>query len=120
MQLESIELNGSNIAIVRSDETVIKDARSALDLLGEAMALPNCSGVIIDKSLICADFFDLSTRLAGEVLQKFTTYNVRLAIVGDFERDSSKSLKDFIYETNKGKHIFFLKTEQQAIDALRQ
>ncbi len=29
---------------------------------------------------------------------------------------TSKSLKDFIYECNKGKDIFYLATEQQAIE----
>ena len=53
------------------------------------------------------DFFDLKTRFAGEILQKFSNYDVKLAIVGDFSKYSSKSLRDFIYESNKGKLIFF-------------
>ncbi len=49
-------------------------------------------------SSICDDFFDLSTRLAGEILQKFINYHVKIAIIGDFSIYTSKSLKDFIYE----------------------
>lgn len=118
MQFENIDLKHKNIAIVKSNEIVIKDAQSALGLLGDAMFSTDCSGIIIDKSLIFQEFFDLSTKLAGEVFQKFTTYNFQLAIVGDFEQGSSDSLKDFIYETNKGRHILFVKTEQEAIDTL--
>ncbi|WP_042993841.1 DUF4180 domain-containing protein, partial [Bacillus thuringiensis] len=43
---------------------------------------------------------------------------VKIAIVGDFSMYTSKSLKDFIYECNKGKDIFYLATEQQAIEKL--
>ncbi|MCI1113670.1 DUF4180 domain-containing protein, partial [Stenotrophomonas maltophilia] len=56
--------------------------------------------------------------LAGEILQKFINYRVKIAVVGDFSVYSSQSLKDFIYESNKGNDIFFLPTEQQAIEKL--
>ena len=38
-------------------------------------------GLILDESQLSADFFDLRTGLAGEVLQKFTQYRALLAIV---------------------------------------
>ena len=62
--------------------------------------------------------FHLSTKLAGEILQKFINYHVKIAIVGDFSAYTSKSLKDFIYESNNGKDIFFLPDEKKAIDKL--
>jgi hypothetical protein len=71
--------------------------------------------MIINKSSICEDFFDLSTKIAGEILQKFINYRKKIAIIGDFSIYTSKSLKDFIYECNKGKDIFFLINEKQAI-----
>ncbi len=77
-----------------------------------------CDRIILNKSLVSKSFFDLKTRLAGEILQKFINYRVKLAIVGDFSVYSSKSLKDFIYESNNGKDIFFLPTEEQAIEKL--
>ena len=33
---------------------------------------------------------------------------IQLAIVGDFSKFTSKSLKDFIFESNKGKFINFI------------
>ncbi|MUT65765.1 DUF4180 domain-containing protein [Paenibacillus sp. NEAU-GSW1] len=71
---------------------------------------------MIDKGLVSEAFFDLSTRIAGEIMQKFVNYQMKAAIVGDFSGYSSQSLKDFMYETNKGSHIFFLPTEQSAIE----
>ncbi|MFA6984095.1 MAG: DUF4180 domain-containing protein, partial [Sedimentibacter sp.] len=73
---------------------------------------------ILNKSAICEEFFDLKTKLAGDILQKFVNYHVKIAIVGDFSVYTSKSLRDFIYESNKGKTIFFLQDEKQAIEKL--
>lgn len=56
--------------------------------------------------------------MAGEILQKFSTYQVRLAIIGDFSKYTSKSLTDFIYESNKGKHINFVNSTTEALKIL--
>ncbi len=74
--------------------------------------------IIINKSAICEDFFHLSTKIAGDILQKFINYHVKTAIIGDFSAYTSKSLKDFIYESNNGKDIFFLPDEKNAIKKL--
>ncbi len=37
---------------------------------------------------------------------------------GDFSRYTSKPLRDFIYESNNGSHIFFVSTEDDAIEKL--
>ena len=92
--------------------------QSALDFIATVGFETGCNRIILNKSAICNDFFDLSTRLAGEILQKFINYNIKIAIVGDFSVYTSKSLKDFIYESNKGKDIFFLPNEKQAIEKL--
>ena len=97
---------------------MITDVQSALDLLATVRYQTDCDRVIIDKSAVSEDFFDLKTRLAGEILQKFVTYDMRIAVVGDFSIYTSKSLKDFIYESNKGNHVFFVQNEDEAIERL--
>ncbi|RUA16240.1 MAG: DUF4180 domain-containing protein, partial [Flavobacteriia bacterium] len=52
------------------------------------------------------------------ILQKFAQYGMPLAIVGDFSKFESKSLNDFIFESNKGKHINFAISKSEAIKAL--
>ncbi len=47
-------------------------------------------------------------------------YNMKIAIVGDFSKYNSKSLKDFIYECNKGKHIFFKSTLEEGLKSLHE
>lgn len=64
------------------------------------------------------DFFVLSSGVAGEILQKFVNYQAKLAIFGDYSKYTSKPLKDFIFESNKGKNVFFVDDENQAIEKL--
>ena len=113
-----IDVNGVTIAVMQSDSLIINDVQSALDLIGTLGFDDNCHRIAIYKEAIIDDFFKLSTGLAGEILQKFVNYRKKLAIIGDFSCYSSKPLKDFIYECNRGNSIFFVADEQQAVERL--
>lgn len=110
--------NNIGIAVVNSKEILITDVQSALDFMVTVKYETGCDHIVLNKSAICEDFFQLATKLAGEILQKFINYHVKIAIVGDFSVYTSKSLKDFIYESNKGNDIFFLPNEKQALEKL--
>ena len=84
------------------------------DLLGNAY-YQGFDGMIISADKISPRFFDLKTRLAGEILQKFSTFQMRLAIVGNFSVFPSESLKSFIYESNRGGLIHFSPTTADAL-----
>lgn len=118
MEISIIKENNIEIAVVSSNEILIKDVQSALDLMATVQFDTGCDRIIINKEAICEDFFHLSTKFAGEILQKFINYRKKLAVVGDFSVYSSKSLKDFIYESNNGKDIFFLPDQNQAVKKL--
>lgn len=100
------EKDGIKIACIKEDGIIISAPQDALDLMVDP-ALEGARRIIIERKNIAPDFFDLSTRLAGEILQKFVTYQVKLAIIGDFS-DASESLKAFIYESDRGNEIFFV------------
>ncbi|MBQ7872329.1 MAG: DUF4180 domain-containing protein [Oscillospiraceae bacterium] len=108
-----------HVAVVRSEAPVITDAQSALDLLMRAKYEVGTKDVAVAKELVCEDFFILSRGLAGEILQKFVNYGGRIAIYGDFSRYTSKPLHDFIYESNRGRDVFFVSTEAEAVARLR-
>lgn len=118
MHLSKLENNDTLCAFVESDHTVITDAQSAIDLLMSAKYDIGTKNIIISKQLITENFFVLSTGLAGEILQKLVNYGGRIAIYGDYSRYTSKPLKDFIYESNKGKDVFFVATKDEAVDRL--
>lgn len=118
MQLSKIEKNGIVCAVVNSNELVITDAQTTLDVLMSAKYDVETKNIVIDKKLIVEDFFILSKGLAGEILQKYVNYGGRIAIYGDYSHYTSKPLKDFIYESNKGKDVFFVATQDEAVDML--
>jgi len=118
MELTKVEKNGIICTIVNSDEVVITDTQSALDVLMSAKYDMGTKNIVIDKKLIIEDFFILSRGIAGEILQKYINYGGRIAIYGDYSHYTSKPLKDFIYESNKSKDIFFVATQDEAVDML--
>ena len=117
MRTETHNIDDIKIAEVISDETIINNTEDGLNLLGN-LYYQGFDRIVINEKNITTDFFDLKNGIAGEILQKFSTYRVRLAIVGDFSKYSSKSLTDFIYESNKGRHINFVNSTTEAIKIL--
>jgi len=117
MQIETLVIEGATIAQITADEVIINTAEDGLDLLGN-LYYQGFDKIIIHQQNITSDFFILKNGLAGEILQKFSNYRVRLAIVGDFSIFTSKSIKDFIYESNKGRHINFVSSLDEAIKVL--
>ena len=118
MQLTEIQQNGVKIAVVISGEKVLTDTQSALDLLAAVSYETGADRFIIAKENLADSFFVLSTGLAGEVLQKFANYRAKVAIYGDFTGYTSKPLRDFIYESNKGNQVFFVPTKEEAVEKL--
>lgn len=118
MKTEIITKNNTKVAVVNSDELLITDVQSALDFIMTIKYETNCTNIAINKEAIVEDFFVLSTCLAGEILQKFINYGVRFAIYGDFSKYTSKSFQDFVFESNKGKDIYFQPDVSLAVDKL--
>lgn len=118
MNIKTISSKGKEIAIVHSDVICITDPQSALDFMMSVNYESGCHFIVLNKEALIEDFFVLSTRLAGEILQKFVTNRIKLAIVGDFSGYTSKALKDFIYESNKGRDIFFVSSVEDAVERL--
>lgn len=118
MNIEHLKDNGIDIAVISGDEMVIVDAQSALDLVMTVKYETGAERIVIDKDVICGDFFILSTGMAGEILQEFMNYHVKLAVYGDYSHYTSKPLKDFIYESNHGNDFFFVSTKEDAVQRL--
>jgi len=117
MEIIIYQVNDIKIAEVTSDGILIANAEDGLDLLGN-LYYQDVDRIIIHEKNISPDFFDLKTGIAGEILQKFSNYRVRLAIAGDFSTCQSKSIKDFIFESNKFRQINFVASLPDAISQL--
>lgn len=113
MNIDITQLNDTAIAEIQSDKMEISNTQDALDIMMNCI-YSGADNIIFHQHQILPEFFDLSTGLAGDILQKFSTYRARLAIVGNFENVASESLKAFIAESNRGGRIRFVATLEDA------
>ncbi|PKW15371.1 DUF4180 domain-containing protein [Saccharopolyspora spinosa] len=94
----------------------VTTTQDALDLIGASYA--GAEVVAVPASRLDKRFFTLGTRFAGEVMQKFVTYRVRLVVVGDISRHlaASSALRALVHESNKADHVWFV-PDLDALDA---
>jgi hypothetical protein len=117
MDITTHHIQDKKIAEIISPLILIQTAAEGADILGN-LYYQDFNGIIVHHKNITPEFFNLSTGIAGELLQKFSNYRMRLAIVGDFSQYTSKSMRDFIFESNKTGHISFLPSVSEALKKL--
>lgn len=111
------EQGRTRIAELNATEVVVASPQDILDVIGVVLG-HEADSLIMHERNVSPDFFDLSTGLAGEILQKYINYGLRFALVGDFDRFPSESLKAFIRESNRSGRIRFVSTVEEALKAL--
>lgn len=99
---------------VPADGPVLIDANQVLDIVGQALGA-GAGLVVLPVSRLDETFFDLRTGLAGDILQKFVNYGLRLVILGDISRHAAASaaLRDLIRESNRGRQTWFASDEAE-------
>lgn len=93
---------------------MLAQENDALEVIGEALG-QQAALVVIPVARLAPDFFRLRTGFAGAMLQKFTNYNLRVAIVGDISAYTEKSLplRDFVHESNRRGQVRFLPSDAE-------
>ena len=114
MEIKIHTIDDRKIAEIISDDIVLQTVEDAVDLIGN-MSYQGFDKLIIHEENMISDFFELKNKIAGNILQKFSQYSMPLAIIGDFEKYESKSLNDFIFESNKGSQINFVTTIEDGL-----
>jgi hypothetical protein len=117
MEIKLYETTSGKIAEIISESVILNDIDDALNIIAESGAL-DAGKIILHEYQISSAFFDLKTKLAGEILQKFSNFRIQLALIGYFSKYKSKSLQDFIRECNKGNNVFFFENLNDAISKL--
>lgn len=112
MELQIIQHDTATIGELKDKHFLFSSTDELLDLMGTAY-FNGVDTIVLNKHNLPEAFFDLKTKFAGEVLQKFSTYGLRLAIIGNFTNINSKSLQDFIRESNKGNRVFFIESKKE-------
>ncbi|MGC4889810.1 DUF4180 domain-containing protein [Micromonospora sp. DT227] len=88
----------------------------ALELIGAAFA--GATVVAVPAARLDPSFFTLGTRFAGEVMQKFVNYRLRLVVVGDISAylAGSGALRALVAESNRHDQVWFV-PDLAALDA---
>ena len=103
------ELHSIPVVELTTDGPLLRNDRDAVDVIAAASRYaPEI--VIIPATRLGDDFFRLKTGVAGQIIQKFLTYRLRVVIVGDISRyvSESSALRDFVHECNGGAHVWFV------------
>ena len=101
-------INGIGVLFLDDVGATLSQEADALDLIGQTYG-QDVEAIVVPISRFAPEFFDLSTRQAGLFIQKLQNYRLRLVILGDIapQMATSKSLTDFVGETNRiGHHLF--------------
>lgn len=117
MNIKIHALNNEQVAEVEAKGVVINRAQDALDIMAEASFL-GAKGIIINEYNLNEEFFNLRTGIAGDILQKFSQYHMKIAIIGDFEKYDSRSLQAFMRESNRGNQVFFVGDFENALSRI--
>ncbi|MCS0602607.1 DUF4180 domain-containing protein [Streptomyces sp. LP11] len=104
-----LTLHGTRVLRCAPEGPPLDGERAALDLIGDAMG-HDAQLVALPVRRVADDFFRLRSGVAGAAVQKFATYRLRLAVIGDISRHVAESaaLRDFVYESNQGAQLWFL------------
>jgi hypothetical protein len=72
-------------------------------------------GLLMDEAAVPAEFFDLSSGLAGDLLHHLGKYAMRLAAVVPDPTVHSESFQAFVLESNRGGRFRFFSTRGEAV-----
>lgn len=102
-------LSGVQALLYPPDAPLLRRPEDALDLIGDALG-QRADWVVIPADRLDPGFFQLRTGFAGELLQKFVNYHLRVVVVGDISEfvAHSTALRDFVAESNRGRTVWFL------------
>ena len=98
--------------LIASDEGI--SIRSFDDISDAIGACIGAEGLILTESDLAPEFFDLRTGLAGEVLQKFVNYKLRVAIVLADPEAYGERFSELAYEHRKHSMIRFVRSADEA------
>lgn len=115
------ELHGVRVLECVPDGARLQTYNDAVDLVGKSFE-DHATLIVIPVDCLDHDFFTLSTRIAGELIQKIVQYRRRLVIVGDVSGFLAKSsaLRAFVAESNRGKDVWFLASLEELSDRLER
>ncbi|MEK2688331.1 DUF4180 domain-containing protein [Bdellovibrio sp. GT3] len=118
MNFQMHQKGNQKIAEVVGEGLFISSAADAFQAMMDISYEAGVKKMVFHQANMGPDFFDLKTKVLGELMQKAVNYQIQVAFVGSFSKMESKSLKDLIYESNKGHQQFFAEDLETALELL--
>lgn len=111
--------SGIRVLHLEPEGETISTSDDASDLVGSAWSHDSAM-VAVPVERFDPAFFDLRSGIAGEITQKLVNYRIRLAVVGDIAEHvaASDALRDFVWESNHGDHVWFVDDEAALAEKL--
>ncbi|MEU8138383.1 DUF4180 domain-containing protein [Streptodolium elevatio] len=102
-------MHGTPVLVCAPDGGVVGGEHDATDLIGDAFG-HGATWVAVPVERFGDGFFDLRTRVAGDIVQKFANYRIGLAVLGDVapRTAASKAFRDFVHEADQGRQLWFV------------
>ena len=115
----ALELHGVRVLECGVEGKPPRTAKDATDIISEAWT-HKAKLIALRADWLGDDFFRLSTRIAGEVVQKLLDYGLRVAVVGDISQRvaESEALRDWVRECNRGRQVWFVKDMEELAERL--
>ena len=112
-------IHNIQVLICAAEGKKLSTERDALDLIGDALQ-EGIKLVLVPVERLDENFFQLKTGLAGQIVQKFVQYRIRLVILGDISQyvTQSKSFRAFVYEANRGNQVWFMTNLEELSERL--
>ncbi|TCC05451.1 DUF4180 domain-containing protein [Kribbella soli] len=94
---------------VHVSDTALTNESDAVQLIVDAHYAHQAEWIAFAPEQLGDEFFELSSGRAGAITQKFVTYQMGLAVVGDISERvaESKPLADWVRESNRGRNLLF-------------
>ena len=102
MHTQIVERNGEKYLAFPPEVQIRLSSRTVGDIIAECLATGSGS-VLVTEEHLEDEFFKLETLEAGEILQKFRTYGIRLAIVVSPKRLRAGRFKEMAAEEKRGR-----------------
>jgi hypothetical protein len=117
-KIRVVNTPGGKVAVQKFDVPIFNDADIVLGYAAHIERIHGCRNIAVSKEIFEENFLDLSSDVIEETAQKLADSGFRLAIVGDFSSYANKPLQDFICESNRGGHLYFVADEDEALKKL--
>src|SRR3954452_15563537 len=102
-------------------DTALADEQDAVQLIVDAYYAHQAEWIALTPEQLGDEFFELRTGRAGAITQKFVSYRMGLAVVGDISSRvaASKPLADWVRESNRGRYLLFAEDLDELTERLQ-